>query len=213
MTLEKYRDKLTSTLETLSKLSSPKLTALQRAETPENLLVLVLDASGSMAESMGSGESKMNVAWNAVRTHLAPYMADWALEVVLCRDPIELVGFSLQTQEPYPLGGTPILDSLVTAWERTKRAKRARIILMSDGLPTDASPETILEAVHQNSSIVIDTVGVGTALLSGYDPQFLQRIAEITNGCFVEAKSMTALTNRLKELSPVMRPMLEGKKA
>lgn len=213
MTLEKYRDKLTSTSETLAKLSDPKLRALQREPVSDNLLILVLDASGSMSESMGSGESKMDVAWGAVKTHLAPYMADWVLEVVVCQDPIELMTFSLGSQQPFPLGGTPILASLFIAWDRAKRAKKSRIILMSDGLPTDAEPETILEEVGKHSSVVIDTVGVGTALLTGYDPKFLRRISALTSGVFCEARDMKALTGRLKELSPAMRPMLEDRKA
>mgnify|MGYP001187607784 CR=1 FL=1 len=82
-----------------------------------------------------------------------------------------------------------------------------RIVLLTDGCPTDARAEQILERVSTSfTHIPIDTIGIGGDEKSwGYDADFLRTLAQITGGTFCEVKDfelnkLLATTEKLLQI-------------
>ena len=92
-----------------------------------------------------------------------------------------------------------------------RRAKRARIILITDGEPTDLSPTEILNQVDQG--IPVDSIFVA----SQYEPlfggrRFLEELSALTGGVFAEVSDVSSLASSIKALSPAERPVLGAPK-
>lgn len=84
-------------------------------------------------------------------------------------------------------GGTRMWSALDFAY--TERADR--ILLMTDGEPTDKDKQQILDIVQaSHPTIPIDTIGIhgGRSASWGYDPEFLRKLSEITGGTFREVE-------------------------
>jgi len=189
---------------------------LKNVKTQERLdkvLIVLLDSSGSMSESLESS-SKISLAWHVLKDELMPNMNEWNYGVVIFSEHVDWEVYPMQDTRalavrrmPSAGGGTSMMHTLVTAWEWVRiNAKQARFILISDGVPTDSSTGAILNTA--NKSIPIDTVGIGNEGSYGYDKEFLQELSRITGGIFTEALSVKMLAEAILKLSPSVRPLL-----
>ena len=190
---------------------------LKLEEPPDKVLIVLLDCSGSMFDIYNSGKTKLDAVWNALQNELSPRMAGWGYGIILFSDTAEwavqptvnINKLKIMTQ-PRIRGGTSIKLGLASCWDWIKQYKaNSRIILMSDGVPTDAPPDLILALAEQNKTIPIDTVGVGNHTVPGsYDPLFLQTLSRITGGIYCEIATVKELALTVKQLSPEERPLL-----
>lgn len=190
----------------------------------DKALVVMLDCSGSMT-------SKIAVAWEAFKNHLAPNLGATHLGVLLFPSEEDLRDFqwcfrpqaSPQLEQyscPVVRGGTPMLPTLKEGWAWLKgHAEMGRIILITDGLPNEGgTPEEVLREAPGHG-VPIDCVGVpGTGYRVGgnltypsfgeYDPEFLRELSRLTGGEFTEVTEIENLAEVLKSLSPAVRPSL-----
>ena len=208
----------------LKPLGHPKLKSLPKVD---KALVICLDVSGSMYGLMDSGESKLHAAWQAFRAELQPRLSGWDLGIIVFGTMSEGVTWLLsptsrveldQLREPMPQGNTPMWKALSMAYDWIeRRAKRARIIVITDGQPTDASPGEILEKA--NRGIPVDSIFVGTGdeasaplffreELAVIGERFLKKLSELTGGCFSRVTEVEKLAEAIKALSPAERPLL-----
>lgn len=201
----------------LTPLGKPKLKPLPKVD---KALVVCLDVSGSMAGAMGSGDSKLHVAWEAFKNELQPRLSGYHLGI-LAFGVLESGGVQWQLpptsevelsylREPMPQGGTPLLPALRQAWDWLKRrALKGRVIVISDGMPNEGGgPDEILDEAPKHG-VPIDTIGVGKGeSFFSYDPTFLRRLAELTGGLFTEVSEVEKLTEAIRALSPAERPLL-----
>jgi len=212
----------THLIEKISKITGLKpmqstkswLQELKVSERFDKVLLVLLDTSGSMTESMGT-KMKIDVAWHVLQTQLLPNMAGWTYG---------MIGFSDNAYWiMYPIGNTTALSmsslkasgltamgqALTLAWTwTTMHAKEARFILLSDGKPNDITEQEILKRATQNNSIPIDTVGIGIPGNYDYNPEFLKQLSTITGGLFSEVDNAQHLMDIIKKLSPRERPLL-----
>lgn len=199
------------------------------------VLLAVIDCSFSM----DSGD-KLKNAWHALKSDLTPRLEDYALGIIqfpavtrkdtrwtefpddLVTDqetanwllkPCKITSLD-HLQEPHVVGDTPMHAGLNLGWIWLKKQVdiQARIMLFTDGEPTDKEKPDIIKAAVSHH-IPIDTVGItnryGRALDSGYDPLFLKRLSEATGGIFTEVDSQYSnLSNLMTALSPVERKAL-----
>jgi len=183
-------------------------------EKPDKVLLILLDVSGSMISLMENA-SKLEVAWGVLHQDLAPNMAGWTYGIIKFSDgarfeiaPTNNPNAMSAVQRPHIEGNTDLVAGLQLSWEWIRHnTKQARIIVLTDGEPTDAPKNAILEMVSQHSNIPIDTIGIGKGGF-GYDPIFLAELSRITGGIFAEAGSVAILSDIIKALSPVNRPLL-----
>jgi len=185
----------------------------------DNVLVIMRDGSGSMRDKMDTNKTKAQIACEVIATELAPHMAGWEyglldFESQVCwRIP---PGSSIQlltTLQPMCEGGTSMLKALRTVWQYLGiNANKARIILLTDGFPTDSSTEGILDASRDHKSIPIDTVGIGGMAGGAYDEKFLIALSELTGGIFSKGHSVNELAKVMLELAPENRPLLGSPK-
>lgn len=201
----------------LKPLGQPKLKSLPKVD---RALVICLDVSGSMAGTMGSGDSKLHIAWEAFKEELQPRLSGYHLGI-LAFGTLESGGVQWQLpptnevdlsylKEPTPQGGTPLLPALHQAWDwLRRRAQKGRVIVISDGLPNEGGgPDEILDEASKHG-VPIDCIGVGKGRsFFSYDPTFLRRLAELTGGCFTEVSEVEKLAEAIKALSPAERPLL-----
>ncbi len=195
---------------------SELLTDTKITERLDKVLIVLLDRSGSMFDSMDSG-TKISVAWKVLQNELMPNMIGWAYglltfggwnqvdwKIYPCTDANALT----VVREPSPDGGTPMRHALDVAWDWSKEhCKAARFILLSDGCPTDSTTTQILWLAENHKSIPIDTVGIGYKSFE-YDPEFLRQLSAITGGIFTEVGTVKELANTILKLSPSNRPLL-----
>jgi len=180
----------------------------------EGVLIVLLDTSSSMCARFETS-TRIETANSVLRTQLIPNMSNWKFGIIkFGGTPVwhispERQKTSLMINIP-AIGGTAMMTGLKMAWNWIRlQSKGCRIILISDGEPTDASKHVILEAATMNKNVPIDTVGIGdSSLYSGYDPIFLRRISGITGGIFCEAHTIKQLMTVIHKLSPVERPLL-----
>jgi Mg-chelatase subunit ChlD len=98
-------------------------------------------------------------------------------------------------------GGTPLwtcLKKVITDDPAT------RVVLISDGSPTDYEPESLLGSFKE-ASVPIDCVHIGDSV-SGEET--LKRIAEETGGLYIKFTNTNALTSGLSYLTPSYRGLL-----
>jgi len=204
----------------LKPLGKPK--KLRPVERRERCLVVALDVSGSMEEPMENGQPKLHVAWEAFKSELAPRLSGWELGILIFGTiegdgtqwklpPTSKVELDMVT-EPRPQGSTPLLPALKSAWDWLRRhAEERRIIIISDGMPNQGGgPEDVLRWAREHDRVPIDTVGVGTGSMLGFDPRFLWQLAGITGGAYRGVRDAGELAETVKALSPANRPMLDN---
>ncbi|MCC7371709.1 MAG: VWA domain-containing protein [Chloroflexi bacterium] len=162
-----------------------------RTLTASVALVLVIDASGSMAG--GPGSSKMDLAKEAAsratellseQDQLGVISFDdtprWVVPTNFLEDP-SLV--QAQIGSIAPGGGTAIFPALETAYNDivTREAKVRHILLLTDGLSSGGDYDRLTNAMQQNG-ITLSTIAVG----SDADFALMQRLANLGKGRYFE---------------------------
>lgn len=192
---------------------SESLNGLRKHEKIEKLLIVMLDCSYSMGETMRDN-SKLDTAWKIFQHDLEPNLSNWTYGVLTFGNHAEWLIFPTPSDtalskniEPSLYGSTSLGQALIMTWDYiSNNAVSSRIILLTDGEPTDMTKPNILEMTKGNSSIPIDTVAIGQG--ENYDPVFLRELSRITGGIFSEAGSAEVLKDVIVKLSPVQRPLL-----
>uniref|UniRef100_A0A6M3KAE6 Putative von Willebrand factor A domain-containing protein n=1 Tax=viral metagenome TaxID=1070528 RepID=A0A6M3KAE6_9ZZZZ len=119
---------------------------------------------------------------------------------------LECVGFAddlfaiepsdLQAPESWLGGGTHMLKALFEAWHR----QVAHMVLLTDGQPTDASEERIIQEAQNHKDVPIDTIGLGDQGVANYHPDFLRMLSHVTGGKFTDVGEPVRLTAVLETL-------------
>lgn len=131
--------------------------------------ILLYDQSGSM------GGEKMDMGKEAV-LHLMsrrPSLRCFLFGSSVNEVTIEDVEYA-QAQ-----GSTHMYEALCKAWE----AHPDKIVLATDGEPTDASKSEIIREAAEHEGIPICTLGIGTGD-GDFDEEFLQELARVTGGTY-----------------------------
>ncbi|NPC95259.1 VWA domain-containing protein [Nocardioides sp. zg-DK7169] len=195
-------------------------------------MMLVLDASGSMAEAAGGGQTKIAAARKALTTVVGglPEEAEVGLRVFgatvfsrtdagSCTDSQVVVepgtgnrdelSAAIGDYEPY--GETPIPHALKEAAKDLGNEGTRSIVLVSDGESTcDPDPCTVAGELQANGiDLQIDVVGLS---VSGAARSQLQCIADKGNGTYYDADSAADIESRLiRVASRALRPFtLDG---
>jgi len=213
----KKRDKELEVLP--EKLKPLKRQGLKPAPKVEKALVVLLDVSGSMADRISFGETKLQVAWKSFKQVLQKHLAGWHLGILLFGTyegdgvqwhlpPTSTVELDA-LREPEAQDETPMLPALRMAWEwLRRRAEGGRIILLTDGLPNRGGyQEEILDEAPKHS-VPIDCIGFKSMDFAGYDKDFLRKLSSATGGIFTEAERAEELLAGVLRLSPAERPLL-----
>jgi uncharacterized membrane protein len=167
-----------------------------KLQTPSVAMVLVIDRSGSMADSYnGPGAGAAGIA----KIELAKDAAYLAATQLSNTDQVGVVVFDTQAQWVVPLnpmgnpsnlvspigriapgGGTNIYSGLAPAVEtlKTANAKNKHIILLTDGQDSEGLDYTKVKADAKAAGITISTVGLGEDVNSA----FLQDLANSAGG-------------------------------
>jgi hypothetical protein len=191
-------------------LSTP---ALAQPSQPSGIetAVLVLDASGSMSDSVGE-ESKIQVAQRAVGELIGKWDADVPLGLTVyggktgsCNDirteipvgPVDASAFMSAVNALTPLGPTPLTDAVIAAAEQLDyEHNQATVILVSDGLETcSADPCEMATALEQKGiDLTVHVVGFG---VDPSEATTLSCIAKNTGGQYKSADDAASLSQAL----------------
>ena len=174
--------------------------------------VLTVDTSGSMAEKLASGDTKLAAAKTATTDFLKSVAARSGQSFAVPED-VQVIGFNTaiapiatgatdQAQTAVAgitaAGNTDIGKAIQASADALKSAPLAaekRIVLLSDGLSTEgASTGQILAgpvAAAKKAGINIDTIAFGKVEQS--DVSFLQQIATQTGGVFYQPQDLYGL--------------------
>ncbi|CAN5657503.1 hypothetical protein BH20ACT23_BH20ACT23_15320 [soil metagenome] len=196
--------------------------AAQEDEEADPALLLIMDSSGSMNASDGSGGTKIQAAKEALNGVVNALPADSLVGLRVyghripntdkqrgCKDtelispvgPLDRSGMRQQIRSFNAKGFTPIGLSLQKGAADLPREGERTIVLVSDGIDTCAPPppcEVAKRLSRQGVELRIDTVGFQV------DPQArreLQCIARVAKGSYVDAGSSAELSDRLAQLS------------
>ncbi|WP_166139806.1 vWA domain-containing protein [Nocardioides ochotonae] len=201
--------------------------AASAADEGYGRMMLVLDASGSMAQAAGGGQTKIAAARKALTTVVdgLPDEAQVGLRVFgatvfsrtdkgSCTDSQVVVDpgtdnrdalrAAIDDYEPY--GETPIPHALKEAAKDLGDEGARSIVLVSDGESTcDPDPCTVAAELQKNGiDLQIDVVGLS---VSGEARAQLQCIAEKGNGTYYDADSAADIESRLTRVaSRALRP-------
>ncbi len=191
---------------------------IEESNTPT--LLFLRDTSGSMRNGIESTpyfisfNSRAEMLCKTLKDVLAPKMNGWTYGLIDFGLGVPSWSINPTTDinkiskvVPACMGSTPILGALRLAWGYSKESP-CRIVLLSDGVPTDASPNEILEETSKHANIPIDTIGLGSRTHPDYDPEFLKVLSEITGGRFYEAGTVSELAFAVEKLSPAERPLI-----
>ncbi len=183
-------------------------------------VMVVLDASGSMADKLAEGDSKMDVAKQAVRT-LVNQAADGArlgltvygpegdgrpercknVRVVHEVGPVDRDALNAAVDDIKPRGDTPIGTALRTAASALPGEGPRSIVLVSDGQDTCAPPdpcEVADELAKQGVDLRIHAVGFD---VEDGARQELACVAQVTGGRYIDARDAATLTTALNQLA------------
>jgi Mg-chelatase subunit ChlD len=185
---------------------------------PHETLMLLIDASGSMEESLGFRTSKMRATREAIHKLLQSKQQAKERDLVglvTFGDECDLVSEPLDdfdllkncVKQLRPNGRTAMFEGLAYTLELLEDASGLRrAILLSDGCPTTTGSNLVLELAHKakQMGVVIDTIGVGRSGNSthlSYDEPLLRRIAELTGGKFTPVGDVQVLEEEFLSLS------------
>lgn len=204
--------------------SSPLVEAKPAPKTPSSpeeatdRIGIVFDDSGSMfshnkIQDAQEGTIEFLRSCNPETTAVSVYPLN-AREITLN---VNLPNTALLIKEIRPSGGTPILTIL----RKLIETKITRIVLFSDGEPTDIYKHSnsyvtleIIElcALSKEREIVIDTVYISNPILNGKAEEFLRYIADATGGIFLKFETgKSSFRNSFKYLAPAYRALLADK--
>lgn len=192
-------------------------------------MMLVLDSSGSMAESAGGGQTKIAAAKSALQTVIGglPEDAEVGLRVFgatvfsrndkgACTDSQAVVPpgtdnraeLSAAVEKYKPYGETPIPHALEEAAKDLGGEGARSIVLVSDGESTCApDPCQVAEQLHKDGiELRIDVVGLS---VSGAARDQLRCIAERGNGNYYDAEDAKDIESRLTRVAErAIRPFV-----
>jgi Ca-activated chloride channel homolog len=184
-------------------------------------VMVVLDASGSMADKLSDGGTKIDVAKQAVHT-LVNQAADGArlgltvygpesgersgrcenVRVVREVGPLDRNALNAAVDDIKPRGDTPIGRSLRAAAEALPREGPRSIVLVSDGEDTCAPPdpcEVAGELAKQGIDLRIHAVGFD---VDDNAREELSCVAQAAHGRYIDARDADTLIVALNELAP-----------
>lgn len=184
----------------------------------DNSLLLVLDASGSMAESAGGGQTRIAAAKRALNDLIGelPDTSNVGLRVYGatkdsgCDDtnlvapvaPLDRAGLRQAVRQFRPRGDTPIGRSLEAAAEDLEDAPgRKTIVLVSDGEDTCTPPSTCdvaRDLARQGVDLRIEAIGLQVGAEARRQ---LSCVAKVTGGSYFDAPDARALNGQLQALS------------
>lgn len=190
------------------KLPAAPANALVHAEPQERLMLLV-DHSGSMATEFGR-KTRQEAAADAIQVIVSRSVPavtwlgltqfdDSAAKLVECTQNFSAIVAA--GARIFPSGGTRYAPAIRACFED----KLGRIILVSDGEPSD--PAAAIEAAHAARAlgVKIDTIGVAET-----PGRILREISEITGGIYSVAKDIQTLTDTFAKLETRARLQLTG---
>jgi Mg-chelatase subunit ChlD len=193
---------------------------------PYETLVLLIDASGSMDETLGFMKSKMHATREAIDRLVAGKarsrerdlvgVVTFGEECVLVSEPLaDMQTLAQRVRGLRAFGRTAMFEGLAYTLEVLEEANGLRrVILLSDGCPTTTGSSLILDlaAKARDLGVVIDTIGVGggdRAHEVSYDEELLRGIATITGGRFSHVHEVRALEEEFELLGDAKRiPLL-----
>ena len=190
------------------------------ADEPESAtaMMLVMDASGSMAERTGGGTTRIRAAkdgLNAVIDALPPeqkvgfrvYGASDVAEddPAACKDSERVVDLGTDNRDDLrravadyePVGWTPTSHALREAAKDLGTTGQRTIVLVADGEPTcDPDPCVVAREIAKDGiDLRIDVVGFD---VSGRAKKTLQCVADEGNGTYYDADDAESLTDSLR---------------
>ncbi len=158
-------------------------------DTPSLALIMVIDKSGSMGDTIAGGETKLDLVKEAViasvevlnpfyTVALLAFDADfeWTVEPVRAGR-IEQIVADLRGLESG--GGTRLYPAMEEGFARLDGMQAAvkHLLVLSDGLTDDGEFEQLAQTIRANR-ITVSTIAVGT----DSDQELLETIAEIGGG-------------------------------
>ncbi len=176
--------------------------------------ILILDASGSMDDTVASGQRKIDVAKEAGNTFLDNVRPGDEVALIVfydCGDIETTVPFTTDMQsvkgamadvEPY--SNTPIADSIVYASDYAQSSGRggAQVILLTDGEETCKTQDDAINAASSATTgggiKIINVVGLGIDQSSTAYTD-LQAISAAGKGKYYEANDVGTLTSSLTQ--------------
>ncbi len=198
-------------------------------------ILLILDSSGSMAESLGgeekmtaaksaltdyvnSLESNMNVALMVYGNHGSNSTDDKAIsckgiDILYPLGPVDKTKFNQAINSFQPTGWTPIGDALRKAQNEIfagHENENNYIILVTDGIETcDSNPVTAVRQLEASGiKPVINVIGLA---INSSDQSQLQQLADLGGGKYYAANSTKELSDALsanfKDMVSVVQDM------
>jgi hypothetical protein len=195
------------------------------ATVDQNVLV-ILDASGSMAGSAGGGESKIDAAKAAIERYVVGTPDTFKLglmvyghkgsnrpedKAVSCAGidtfaplgQLKVDSVAATLSQFSPRGYTPVAASLSAArnvFAGTEGASN-RVVMVTDGIETcDGDPVAAARALKESGiAVTVDVVGFDIA--GSADEAALRQVAEVTGGTYTAAKNTDQLDTYFDELT------------
>lgn len=203
----------------------------------EEVLIFILDCSGSMNDSMDrhSGYGQ-NTKMQAMKKALQKMMTDRMASSSNDTDQVGAVtigwansaGHGVETffmpkkltaqdvsriSLMQPEGGTPLEQGIKKGFSILDQTARGfgRLVVMSDGHPDSHKGGIIrfVGSMHEETGFVVDTIGIGRVGDSGgYDADFMRKLAEAGGGEFYEVTSAEEFSRRLSEMEAERRSLI-----
>ncbi|MEX2535212.1 MAG: VWA domain-containing protein [Trueperaceae bacterium] len=174
---------------------------------PRRSVELILDASGSMQEALGTS-TRMIVAKEAVGALVGELPVGIPLGLRVFNDcadivalapiaPVDPVSFVAQVEMIEPSGGTPLVASLLESFDALSDSEGERIaVLVTDG--GESCGGSLEEAANRASDAGVRVVVIGFDIADAGLNQALRELAEGTGGAFFDARDPTALGEALE---------------
>ncbi|MCQ3998362.1 VWA domain-containing protein [Aeromicrobium sp. 636] len=190
------------------------------ADEPESAtaMMLVMDASGSMAEKTGGGTTRIRAAKDGLNAVIDALPAEQKVgfrvygasdvaedDPAACTDSERIVDLGTDNREDLrravadyePVGWTPTSHALREAAKDLGDSGQRTIVLVSDGEPTcDPDPCVVAREIAKDGiDLRIDVVGFD---VSGRAKKTLQCVADAGNGTYYDADDAESLTDSLR---------------
>lgn len=165
--------------------------------------IIVLDRSGSM--DTNDKEKKRNDAVSVLledREAGFPYAVyTFADQATLERD-MRPKAEGIWTMTTEDGGGTSLYTTLSRILDDLRngviaKGNATKVVLLSDGVPTDNGSVTELTDAYSSAGVTISTVGLG----NGVNTRLMTRLAQRTGGIYVHADNVSQLETAMKKAS------------